>query len=1040
MDILYSKILAPNPSNQYMRKSSITKKLNKSKMSTLTLLQSGPGFGKSSSLAQYFADEATLFCWYQVTEHDDSILPFLKYLFKSIKIVYKDFELQDASWDQMTAFPKIEHLNKLFTLFCNAFAKIKQQLFIVIDDFHVVNHVFQINYVLDHMIEYAPPNVHFIVATRIYPNWDCIRQLKNKRLLTVISEEDFVFTLDEISVLFEDYYETILSEEEVKRIYDITEGWAMAVILLAMQVENQRYPYDFSKITLQDFNNYLSFELFQHLDIPHRQALLKFSLFDTFSSEIIRAIFGEEEEQRLDYILTHYAFIQTLSNNKEYRFHSLMKQFLIEQYVKLHQDEVSNMHKKIAIYFIEKKNVVQAFYHISQTNNEPFICDMIIQYADYFMQAGHYKWLLEQIRKCSYDMREKFYPLYYIEGECLRVGAFYKKAQVAFEHCIEKATVQDDLLTIVRSKAGLAKIYVDTLQPSIAKGYLQEALALSNECQIPKQEYIYLNLQYVENLVNIGQAHNGIHYWQQLNLANDYLKVGNIDIRMYLRQGALYEAKVLAQSRIFEQQNGTSAHRETDALLSLIYAMMGNRVRAKESALRGLQNSIDSHATFNIAVANIRNGHAELLLNPYNPSDAIHFYELAVQQMEQIQVKRIKAECYVGLALAYGRKGSIAQAEYFALIGMKETEKVEDRWVTGLLKLALLILYVENEMLDEAKQMAEETEKIFKEVKDAYCLMVTYFWSMFIAMKINDVHQYNKNKTIFESLMNEHDFHFFLSKITLFGPRDLVEKQKVLNFTIEEYKPTIYIKLFGPVQFVRNWKAETDKVWQREKAKELFIYLYIHRNRFCSKEEIMDALFPSSTEDVAVRDFKVAYNALLKVLEPGRNAREESFYIERKTGMYRIRAAPYIVSDINYFEQLISLAKKQDSAILQKQWLLKALQQYTGSLYEENINIEWLQQERQRYKTLYLKVVEQVAHLLYEEQHYEQCLQYCEIIIEKEPTWEEAYRLMMWCYFYLENKVAVQKTYERCEQVLLEEYDMEPMLSTIEIFEKLIKI
>ena len=367
-------------------------------------------------------------------------------------------------------------------------------------------------------------------------------------------------------------------------------------------------------------------------------------------------------------------------------------------------------------------------------------------------------------------------------------------------------------------------------------------------------------------------------------------------------------------------------------------------------------------------------------------------------------------------------------------------EKVEDRWVTGLLKLALVILYIENDMLDEAQQMAEETEKIFQEVKDAYCLMVTYFWSMAIAMKINDVKLYDQSKAVFESLMNEHAFHFFTSKVTLFGPRDLVEKQKVLNFTIEHYKPTICIKLFGPVLFVRNWKVETEKVWQREKAKELFVYLYIHRNRFCSKEEIMDALFPSSTEDVAVRDFKVAYNALLKVLEPERNAREESFYIERKTGMYRIRSAPYIESDVHYFEQLISLANKQHCPILRKQWLLKAIQQYTGNLYEENSHIEWLHQERQRYKTLYLKAVEQLAQLLFEAQHYEQSIQYCEIILSKEPTWEEAYRLTMWCYFYLENKVAVQKTYERCEQVLLQQYDMEPMQSTTEIFEKLIKI
>ncbi|MFF5995498.1 BTAD domain-containing putative transcriptional regulator [Lysinibacillus sp. KU-BSD001] len=1039
MDILYSKIVAPNPAAHYMRKSSIMKKLKKSKIFTLTLLHSGPGYGKSSSLAQYFADENILFSWYQVTENDDSILPFLKYLYESIKTVYTDFELLDPSWDQVTTFLKVEHLNKLFTLFCNAFAQMKQEIFIVIDDFHMVQHVFQINYVLDQMMKFAPPNVHFVIATRTYPTWDCLHHLKNKRLLTVISEEDFVFTTDEISLLFEDYYETILTENEVNKIYEITEGWVMAVILLAMQVENERYPFDFSKITLQDFDEYLSYELFQHLDWDYQQSLFKFSLFDTFSADIIQDIFGEEEVERLDYILNHYAFIQKLSNDKEYRFHSLIKQFLVQQYEKLNQQDVANMHKKIAIYFINSNNIVQAFYHITQTNDEPFICEMFIHYADYFMQRGNYKWLLERIKKCSFEMREQFYPLYYIEGECLRIGAFYKKASMAFDTCIEKATHHQDLLSIVRSKVGLAKIYVDTLQPSIAKGYLHEALALSAKCQMPKQEYIQLNLQYVENLVNIGQAYQGIHYWQQLNLDNDLLHLGNIDIRMYLRQGALHEAKLLAESRLFEQQGGTVAHRETDALLSLIYAMMGNRARAKESAYRGLQNSTATHEAFNIAVAHIRNGHAELLLNPYDPSEAITHYETAVQQMEQIRIKRIKAECYVGLAIAYGRTGNVIEAKRYAFLGLTVTEKVEDRWVTGLLKLALLILYVENDLMDEARQMAKETRIAFEEVKDSYCLMVTYFWSMYVAMKTNDVHEYNEYKRMFELLINQHAYHFFLSKVTLFGARDLVETQRVLHFNRGDHKPAIYIKLFGPTLFVRNWQAE-HKVWHREKAKELFIYLYLNRNRYCSKEEMTAKLFPNSIEEVAVRDFKVAYNALLKVLEPNRSAREEPFYIERKQSMYRMCQRPYIMSDIEYFEQLISLADRQDDQSLQKQWLLKAVQQYTGDLYEDSAQVEWIQQERERYKTLYVKTLQQLAHIYFEEQQFEKCLQECEKIIVKDPTWEEAYRLMMWCHFYLENKVQVQKTYERCERVLLEEYEMEPMSSTTEIFEKLIKI
>ena len=1040
MDILYSKIMAPNPAPQYMRKSSIMKKLKKCRISTLTLLHSGPGFGKTSSLAQFFTDEGIPFSWYQVTENDDGILPFLRYLYESIKAVHKDFHLADGSWDQITTFLKMEDLNKLFTLFCNALSEIPEELYIVIDDFHLVHHVFQINYVFEQLVKFAPAHVHFIVATRIHPTWDCLQQLKSRRLLTVVTEEDFVFTPEEIGLLFEDYYGTLLQDEEVERIYEVTEGWAMAVVLLAMQMESERYPFDFSKITLQDFNDYLSYELFRHLEPAIQQTLMNFSLFDTFSEEIVQDLFGAEEVERLHYITRHYAFIHMLANNKDYRFHSLMKQFLMQQYRNISRHDVAERHKKIAIYFIEKKDIIQAFYHISQTDDERFICEMLLHYANYFMQTGRHKWLHEQIKKCSPAIRQEFYPLYYIEGECLRLSAFYRKAQASFEACIEKAGPHDDLLTIVRSKAGLAKIFVDTLQPSIAKGYLQEALQLAGQCQVPKQEFIHLNLQYVENLVNIGQAFNGIVYWRQLHLANELLQEGNIDIRMYLRQGALQEAKELAESRLFDQQSATSAHRETDALLSLIYAMMGNRAHAKDSAYRGLQNSIASHEAFNIAVANIRNGHAELLLNPYNPAEAIHYYELAARQMEQLQVKRIKAECYVGLALAYGRQGDVALAKRYALQGLTATEKVQDRWVTGLLKLALLILYVENELLDEAEQMAAETRGIFEEVKDSYCLMVAYFWHMVLLMKKDDRSGYAQFRTMFDELLEQHGYDFFLSKVTLFGPRDAIQKQQVLAFPEKEIKPTVYIKLFGPMLFIRDWKVEHEKIWQRGKAKELFTYLYINRSRFCAKEEIMAALFPDSTEEVAIRDFKVAYNALLKVLEPGRSAREEPFYIERKQTLYRIHQQPFILSDIDYFEQLLELARRHTEPFQQKQWLQKAVAQYTGDLYEENMQADWTWHERNRLKNLYLKALQQIATICYEERQYEECLLACETILQKDPAWEEAYRLMMWCHFYLENKVGLQKTYERCEKVLEQEYDMEPMQTTTEIFEKLIRM
>ena len=60
------------------------------------------------------------------------------------------------------------------------------------------------------------------------------------------------------------------------------------------------------------------------------------------------------------------------------------------------------------------------------------------------------------------------------------------------------------------------------------------------------------------------------------------------------------------------------------------------------------------------------------------------------------------------------------------------------------------------------------------------------------------------------------------------------------------------------------------------------MYLYCHRNRFTPKEEIAQALWPDRSFESLDRDFKVVLNTLLKVLEPQRHARQDSFFIQRK--------------------------------------------------------------------------------------------------------------------------------------------------------------
>ena len=51
-----------------------------------------------------------------------------------------------------------------------------------------------------------------------------------------LQKNDFVFSEEEIAVFYEDYYNKVLTEEEAKNIVQITEGWAIAVNLVAMHM------------------------------------------------------------------------------------------------------------------------------------------------------------------------------------------------------------------------------------------------------------------------------------------------------------------------------------------------------------------------------------------------------------------------------------------------------------------------------------------------------------------------------------------------------------------------------------------------------------------------------------------------------------------------------------------------------------------------------------------------------------------------------------------------------------------------------------
>ncbi|EON72353.1 BTAD domain-containing putative transcriptional regulator [Lysinibacillus sphaericus] len=1053
--IIQSKCIPPKPSNHCISRALLMKKLKKSFDLTCTFIHSGAGYGKTTILTQFLHTETTRFSWYCASEEDDNILPFLRYLFHSLQRVIPHFGIGFDTWDQLSRFPKIEELDRWYKLFVNCLCETEEPFVIVIDDYHLVDHEFHINYVMEKIIEFSPPNIHFIIASRALPNWDIIRKMKLQMQLLIIAETDLAFSAEEVTVFFEDYVNVHLSEEETSKVIEITEGWAISISLLAEQWHSEVLDHWLNSHT-NDLFSYLSEEVFLKMSKFEQEALLQFAIFPTFSEPLIAQFYNIEVAEALEQFVHKHLFIQPIASNGLYRFHSLFSRFL-EMKWQQNATQYTILHKKAALYYVNKKNVQAILHHAFKTNDPDFCGELLQNYADSLVQAGQFEWLLEKINRFSSNEKMKFYKLYYFEGECHRYRAYYEKAKHAYEMCTSIAKSANDVLFMTKAQAGLAHIYLDTIQPALAEPYLKQALALVHDNLLSTEERLELQRQYAENLVNLGKAKEAKQFIEKVTLNESVVQRANVDVRILLRTGQLFDAKNLLTKRLELPPQLLSTHRESELLASFVYALLGQGKEAWYAAQQGIRRGVREKSVFIEAVGYIRKAHALLIVEFPDYEGACHAYDKAISLMNRMNISRVKAEPYMGLAIVKHAQGDIVSAKKYLALGLQETEQVHDAWMTALILLAEVKIILSQNEFDKAKQLLLKAQRLFQVCGDQNGDMHVLFYQSVIAFKENNAQLFIAYFNQFASQCIDNGYEYFFQRRTILGPSNAIIFYELLQYsytcaseniaiqtmcnyfqvevTMAYPAHEIQVNLFGNLNLIRNHRQLEDKEWQREKAKELFVYLYCHRHRYIPKEEIAQTLWPERLVDTLDRDFKVVLNTLLKVLEPNRNARQESFFIHRKNNMYQLQHIRFLQIDVERFLFYFALGMEEFDPQYSNEWLQLAESSYTDTLYVEKKQVDWLTQDREKLQTLYIEVLERLAQNATRQQNFKQAVYYAEKMIREDALWEEGYRLLMYSHYQLQNRSLALKWYEKCVQQLQKELNATPMESTMAVYD-----
>ena len=1056
--VINSKLIPPMPQATYMRRSSFIKKMNQAMERQLLLVHSGPGFGKSLGLAQYFSDQPIVYSWYTVTEEDDDIIPFVTYLHASIERVIPNFKKAFHHLDIPQGFVSDEEIHQWAAFLINELCEISEPFVIIIDDFHLVDHVFQINVFMERMIKLLPPHIRLVISGRSRPKWSSLLKLRLNDRLFEITKEDLVFSEEEIFVYLEDYFQMKLDEEKIKEIVTYTEGWAIAINLLALQwSENELSENHIIKPVFKNIFDYLSEEVFQSRTPKEQEWLLAFAIFPIISVKLVEEFYGEEAVTQLKNIANEHAFIQSLGDNETFRYHALFHQFLTNKWRQTDREKYAELNKKATYYYLEKNNYFQAAYHATLTEDNRYLSEILSKTSETIIRSGQFDWFLEVYQKLDRDITDEFYALYYYEGEVHRYRAYYEQARRAYIRCLQHAEKNDDAYYISLSNAGIAHIYLDTIQPALAESYLKKAIHWSQRTDsMPEKESIMMKRQFAENLVNLGRAKDAIDWVKSEQIDNEILREGNLDARILLRMGKLFEAKNILLEHTEKKVAVPDSHREDKVLLSLIHIMNGEVKEALSTAEQGVQIGKEMNARFVEAVGYTRRGHAELIAFPYDIEKAKSSFKRAIELMEQVNVSRGKAEPFMGLVGVKARQGLYDEAVHYGLYALRETEKVNDNWLSSLIHISIGIVYFYKQDRENCEKHIQSAMKLLHTCGDVYHEMISLFWLMNVYAAKNETKKLADIARKFAKICIEEEYQFYLMKDTLLGPFDRhliyplfqtiaqleIEDENVntlMNLLkIDEYDGhpgyQLYVKMFGHLTIKVGHKYGEELNWQREKAKELFLYFLFHQDRFIPKEEMMQVLWGDLDENTADRNFKVTLNALLRVLEPNREARKPSFFIIRKQKLYRLNPKATIISERDLFLDAAErgLQSEENEEVIDA--LLTAEKLYVEKPFEDMRDVDWLAREKQHLENKYIAVLQKLAQTYMKIGNYANVITYAEKILQQDATWEEAYRLLMLAYYRLQNRPQSIKWYERCAEVLTEELGIEPMQATVDLY------
>src|SRR6266516_660998 len=350
-DLLVTKFTIPPVRSVLLQRSHLLTVLDQSRSFPLTLLSASAGFGKTTLLSAWANQSTSQVAWLTLDDQDNDPTRFWAYVIAALR--HSGTPLGEAA-EALLHSPHPSLLTGALTALINELAALAQDTALILDDYQVISEP-AIHASLQFVLDRLPLGLHLLLASRVDPSIPLAR-LRAKGQVVEIREPELRLSDEEAAGFLTQVMGLSLSEEEIGRLEQRTEGWIAGLQLAALSMRRHADVSAFIQAFAGSHRlilDYVQEEILEPLPQGQQRFLLQASVLDRMNAEVCQRLSGEQaSQQMLEALERAHLFLVPLDEERRwYRFHTLFREVLLARLQASVPELVLLLHQRAASWY-----------------------------------------------------------------------------------------------------------------------------------------------------------------------------------------------------------------------------------------------------------------------------------------------------------------------------------------------------------------------------------------------------------------------------------------------------------------------------------------------------------------------------------------------------------------------------------------------------------------------------------------------------------------------------------------------------------------